>query len=291
MAQWVLASDGRPFRDRDAASVKRDLLSQDLGSAVQLEVVQHPAGGFAVACSRPGDAHTQNSLAPLDVLPTWMQADLLSGSSEPIPNAIGRTGPQVRQRSAEESPAHDISKSARSYPDVFRLSPAARAFLGQHVLALVGAYFLFRPHDFLLLVRVGVPANPQLAALGLGAVMLGAALLMMVSLSRFLWAYTANTYVIDGSGVEQVQWYFERGRLRRRAPRVNFAHLRTADVDQSVLQMLLDVGTLRLASGATDTYELDLRHVSAPRRLQAEFQRRLREATTSASAARRETEL
>jgi hypothetical protein len=66
---------------------------------------------------------------------------------------------------------------------------------------------------------------------------------------------------------------------------VNFAHLRTADVNQSVVQMLLDVGTLRLAAGATDTYELELRHVGSPRRLQAEFQRRLRLVTVPNAAA------
>ncbi len=76
-----------------------------------------------------------------------------------------------------------------------------------------------------------------------------------------------------------MQWYFDKGRLRRRAPRVNFAHLRSADVDQSVLQMMLNVGSVKLAAGATDNYEVVLRFVARPRDLQREFQRRLHHAS------------
>src|SRR5689334_13249481 len=47
--QWIVARHGRPFADRDAAQIKRDLLAADLGPEIHLDVVDHPNGGFAVA--------------------------------------------------------------------------------------------------------------------------------------------------------------------------------------------------------------------------------------------------
>lgn len=294
VAHWVLASNGRPFSDWDAACIKRDTLLAQLGAEVTLEVVSHPDGGYAVACSRPNalpaatkPGTSEGPLAWLDQVFPPEEPPPAPGARESAPARASVSQPAAGGARASTKPGTPQPR----YPDTFRMSPAARAFLGQHVLALLGAYLLFRPHDLFLFLGLGLPHNPQLAAVALGSVMLASMVLALVSLSRFLWMYTANTYVVDRTGVEQVQWYFERGRLRRRAPRVNFAHLRTADVDQTVMQMLLDVGTLRLASGATDTYELDLRQVGSPRRLQIEFQRRLREATGFTSGGRRDTDL
>lgn len=165
--------------------------------------------------------------------------------------------------------------SSGSYPDAFTLHPALRAFLGQHILASLGALLILQPHWLYSLTGWPFPSNPQIGALILGAIALSGAALALVSVTRVLWAVVANSYVIDSTGVEQVQWYFSGLRLRRRCPRVHFSHLRAVDVEQSVLQMLLGVGTVRLASGGTDRYEIDMRHISRPRALRAEFQRRV----------------
>jgi len=295
--QWILASDGHPFRDRDAAQIKRDLLVSELGAAVELDVISHPSGGFAVSVHRPPIAATRalehDDADRTHVLEEPLERDLSPrevllrtlGRSEPevpMPPSLDGTGTRVESESASPSttgsPAPGITGSEH-YPERFRLSPAARAFLGLHLQALLGGLLLFQPHLVFLITRLGLPQNPTAGAIILAGIAACGALLAILALSRFLWTYTANTYLVDRNGVEQVQWYFEKGRLRRRTPRVNFAHLRSADVDQSVLQMLLNVGSLKLAAGATDNYEVVLRHVTAPRALQREFQRRLQNAS------------
>lgn len=55
--------------------------------------------------------------------------------------------------------------------------------------------------------------------------------------------------------------------------------------------MLLNVGTVKLAAGATDTYEVVLKLVRAPRALQREFQRRLQEAGVPHQSARAQADL
>jgi hypothetical protein len=273
VTRWILATDGQPFRDRDAADIKRDLLLSELGPSVQLDVIHHPGGGFAVS-----------------VVPSASTGPEVKTALESPREVLERSLGQTRTRSApsgsdSSEDASELAPAALTegtpyehYPESFQLSPAPRAFVGLHLQALLGSALVLQPHWVWIATGLGAPKNPTLDALMLVAIALSGALLALHAVSRFLWAHTANTYLIDRTGVEQREWYFDRGRLRRRAPRIQFAHLRTVDVDQSVLQMLLNVGTLKLAAGATDTYEVVLKLVRAPRALQREFQRRLQEA-------------
>lgn len=278
MARWILASDGQPFRDRDAAAIKRDLLLGELGSSVELDVIDHPAGGFAVcvgARGLPADTRDETRLAsPRDaMIESLCRAPSASRPPERNTHETSPVRPQGSQGISARERVH--STSSERYPEKFRLNPAARAFLGLHLQSLLGAALLLQPHRVWGITQLEVPADVTLAAILLFALSGSGTVLLLLSLSRFLWAYSANTYLIDAASVEQIQWYFERGRLRRRAPRIRFAHLRTVDVDQTILQMLLNIGTVKLAAGATDTYEVVLRFVSAPRALQREFQQRL----------------
>lgn len=284
--RWILASDERPFRDWDAADIKRDLLQSELGPSVQLDVINHPGGGFAV------------SVMPCAT--TASEVDrTLEAPREALERSLGRT--RTQSAPAESGSSEDANERAAAeltqgtpyehYPESFQLSPAPRAFLGLHLQALLGSALVLQPHWVWIVTGLGAPKNPTLDALMLVGIALAGALLAVHAVSRFLWAHTANTYLIDRTGVEQREWYFERARLRRRAPRIQFAHLRTVDVDQSVLQMLLNVGTVKLAAGATDTYEVVLKLVRAPRALQREFQRRLQEAGVPHQSARAQADL
>lgn len=280
MTQWILAPDGHPFRDRDAAQIKRDLLMSDLGAAVTLEVISHPKGGFAVSVQRPGSMigpRGDDSDSPRDLA---LRAVEPGQGSQPTPVTKSQLS-TVRESPRATDSVHARTSASNSYPEVFRLSPAVRAFLGLHLQAILGAFLLLQPHLVFVVTGVGIPTNSTAGAILLVLIAASGALLAGISVSRFLWSYTANTYVVDGSGIEQVQWYFDKGRLRRRSPRVNFAHLRSADVDQTLMQMLINVGSLKLAAGSTDSYEVVLRHIAAPRALQREFQRRLHQAHAS----------
>lgn len=283
--RWILASDERPFRDWDAADIKRDLLQSELGPSVQLDVINHPGGGFAVS-----------------VMPCATASEVdrtLEAPREALERSLGRTRTQSASPGSDSS--EDVSEIAPAeltegaphahYPESFQLSPAPRAFIGLHLQALLGSALVLQPHWVWIVTGLGAPKNPTLDALMLVGIALAGAVLALHAVSRFLWAHTANTYLVDRTGVEQREWYFERGRLRRRAPRIQFAHLRTVDVDQSVLQMLLNVGTVKLAAGATDTYEVVLKLVRAPRALQREFQRRLQEAGVPHQTARAQADL
>ena len=284
--QWILASDGQPFRSRATAQIKRDLLASELGTEVALEVTEHPSGGFAVEVGPvvPLSAPVSIAASPRDALLSELDRTPSTRSSpDGLPamttHHTGGAGPRAMSRTP-----------APPYPEVFRLSPAVRAFIVLHLQAVLGALLLLQPHRVFTLTGLTIP-NGTGGAVLLGLTALCGALLGLTAVSRFLWTYTANTYLVDARGVEQVQWYFDKGKLRRRAPRVNFAHLRSADVDQTVLQMLLNVGSVKLAAGAIDSYEVVLQHVSSPRALKREFQRRLQHANAMARPEPRTSDL
>lgn len=258
MHQYILSVSGRPFSDRDAARIKRDRLADELGAEALLDVVPHPQGGFAVRYLSTAVSDTQRMIPGLTVSKHDAQ----------------RAGVVTESVADSESATDAVSETNSEYPECFVLNPAPRAFLVQHVLALVGLGLIVMPQQLFLLIGLNLPRSETLATVILLMVVVAGAMLLLLSFTRFFWTYAANTYRVDREGVEQTCWYFERGRMRRRTPRVNFSHLRTVDVNQTAFQMLLGVGTVKIAAGGTDTYEIELHYVAWPRRLQAEFQRR-----------------
>jgi hypothetical protein len=52
MQQWIVLDNGRPFTDSDAAQSAEARLSAQLGTDVQIEMISHASGGYALACRR-----------------------------------------------------------------------------------------------------------------------------------------------------------------------------------------------------------------------------------------------
>jgi membrane protein YdbS with pleckstrin-like domain len=285
----ILAAGDRPFTDRDAADLKCDLLKRELGAAIELQVVPHPQGGFAV---KLGSDLTKAPATPSKPAQRKISGAALLGADFATQPARAFDMPQYPippppidtegQASATEPPATAVEQvtpqrsrsRGKAYPDNFTLQPSPRAFAVQLLAAAIGAFCVLNPQGVFQLAAGGVPENPMFSRVGLTIVSVAGLVTMLMAISRFMTAYLCNSYVISPSSVEQVQWYMKGWLLRRRNPRVQFAHVRAVDVDQGMLQMLLNVGTVRLAAGGTDSYEVELKYIAAPRRLQEEFQRR-----------------
>lgn len=270
MTPWILANNGRPFTDAQAAQVKRELLRAELGGSIILEVRPHPDGGYAICCPSLLDSGDSPSairhLLPRSGSPALSAATAVSSSN---------AAPLARR----------LGWPHRPYPDQFRLSPATRAFSGYYLLVLVGLVLLFEPHLLFVLFNVRFPVNQTLASIALGAIMIGGTVIVLLSLGRLLWACSRSTYVVDRAGVQQIEWTLSWSGLLRRVPRIRFEHLRTVEVDQSLSELLLNVGTIRLTAGASSAGEVILHQVPAPRRLQAELQRRMQQALRDAATA------
>lgn len=305
MAGDILAANGRPFRDRDAAEVKRQTLAAELDE--HFLVVDHPDGGFAVrrdagtghparfvTAESSGEASVSEiehrfydiGPSPLDELEDEVaHAGVRREPRDPLPNTESRSASQRKRSVHDDAPAREaaVPRTSRapssSYRDAFRLHPAPRAFLFQHLFSFLGVIFMFQPHRIFGIAGVSLPENPELAGVALGFIALAGLAIALLSTGRFLWEYLSNTYVVTPHSVQQIRWYFDGVRLRRAKPQIDFAHLRTIDVDQGLIQMLLGVGHVRMATGGTDTHEIILEHVLGPAELASEFRRRYTDAT------------
>lgn len=77
MNRLILAADGRPFPNWDAATNYHDRLAADLGPQVQMEVVPHPDGGYALQWNMAGADQTRSALPASVATPTYPRIFLL----------------------------------------------------------------------------------------------------------------------------------------------------------------------------------------------------------------------
>jgi signal peptide peptidase SppA len=246
MQAWTVLDNGRPV-DWPTAQRGRERLAAELGATVQVQVVPHEGGGYALDCQAQG---SEGGLA------------VTQSPAQPAARAL------VPTRAA---------RSAAMYPDTFALRPCWRVFLGQALLALLGADFAVRPADFFALFGMPVPASEHVGSMLLLAVRLAAFLQAVICLTQIAWAYATRTWRVDVDGLVQIQWRFERGRIGRCVCHIPFRALGAIDVRQGLLDTLLNIGTLRVEARLGDTNQIQyLGEVGSPRRLQSELQRRAR---------------
>lgn len=278
MSPWILARNGRPFLDAQAAHIKCELLRAELGASIVLEVRDHPEGGYGICCpSLLGvDLHEGSVPFTTPSAPAVQPGPARPFSPRETPSPV-RPAPALSQ-GAKARPAPHIEKTRIAYPDEFRLSPAARGFLGDYFLILLGLVLVFEPHVVFVTLGRGSPTAPLFVYATLSTIMVGGAATALICLSHIFWACIDHTYVIDRIGLQQIEWQFSRSGLLRRVPRIRFEHLRSVEINQRISEVLLNVGTVRVTAGASSGAELALKQVPAPRRLQAELQQRMQRA-------------
>lgn len=169
------------------------------------------------------------------------------------------------------------ASAEREYAAQWRMRPAPRAFLANHLSAAGAFLVMVQPHLVFTLSGLGMPRSPTMTALAMTVLSLSGLVLGVLSLGRFVWCYASYRYLITPDAVESVY-----GIVARASQRVQLSHVRTIDVTQTVLERVLGVGTVRLATGGTDTYEATLRYVASPMKLRRELLRRVAGSRTSA---------
>ncbi|MGI9294049.1 MAG: PH domain-containing protein [Pseudomonadales bacterium] len=298
---YILAASGRPFRDWDAAEMKRQIVATELDDD-DFQVVSHPDGGFAVtrdAKAMADDAvNADDNSVPTYTVPEGpgdiLARELLeSGNNEtqhdPAP-PIGGLIPPIDadhrpslDRDSVREPAQSIPAAATDdtqpvhikgyadgFPPHFVLNVAPRAFLHLHLLTALGTILMLFPH--LLFAPLGGFQgfeNPELGASVLGIIQLGGLFVGICSLTKFLYTFLFYRYEVTPKYVQAVY-----GFISRDAPKTYYAHIRSANAVQSGWERLLIVGAVKLGTGATDRHEVVLKHVSDPKRLEKELQRR-----------------
>ncbi len=253
-ANYIVAANGKPFTDYDAADYKRSILSAELGEPCS--IINHPDGGYAVL-----------PFATDLLTDTESATDKQQFTQSPLDGLLAETTAGLSKDYQSQS---KFNNNESNYPSVFILHPAPRAFLGNHLSAAIGVLLMLQPHLAFSIIGLNTPDNPSVGAFTLALFSFIGLVLALISLGRFLWIYAANRYEFTANAIASVY-----GIVSRKSARIAIQHIRSVDVHQSILERMLGVGTVKLASGGTDTHEVTLRHIAAPMDIQREIQIRL----------------
>ena len=312
MGQWVLAADGEPFTDRDAASLKRDLLAPELGSAFKVEVAPHPHGGFVVDCS-PVSAEAGTSPPPDSatvVRFTGARAEVpYPVGLAPVSGSSALTRLDVARPATTTSPPATVAPPLNSTfqppeasvvrPTVYgeplptvavpatvteQFRPSLQAFLGQFLFCALGFYAAIMPLELLARVHLRLPEDPLIAAVLLGWLTLAGAFIALLSAGRVIWGHWGRRYTIDDNGLTQYVWRFVVAGPPIECTRLDFAQIGSVTLTRNLLQWLLDIGDLRVTAASTPDWHLTLNDVRYPLRLRYTL-------LSGANAARRKSDL
>jgi hypothetical protein len=279
----ILAANGQPFRDADAARFKMQRLIEEIGEP--FEVVAVSVGGYAVVARAVSSAF----IAPTGARSSQPAARPDVDGARPAPSSAPRSHTtDVESLTLAElpdgHPAHKYGLAA--YRTMLKLNrkPLRQAWRSQLLLLVIAALGL-------LTFLVPAPATrlimPHEALAPAGEVMANTALTKGVALSGLAFALFALGKVIF------VRLYFryllapnycksERGIIARQSTKMVYSTILTTDLHQSALGRILNFGTIELSCAAADGAEILIANVWAPEIVQAVIESRVAEARSVA---------
>lgn len=282
-AGLILAANGNPFSDRDAARIKAQTISLELGEPY--DVISHPTGGFAIRRAINATIKPASEMSPTEKRPAAearfsqgrgpIPGDSVSDNPFEIPTSppLGQERPVTWtiQNTEKTAPSRSVESEADFQTLVLR--PAWRGYWKLHLLSVTGLIVALFPSGVLLHI-FQVPSEQVASIARYG-------MLPLLSLIGLTGALTAFTYAIYGryanrftAKPELLESCF--GIFARKSIRAEYAHIRSVDIDQGVIDRILNIGTIEVATAATADAEVIFAGISDPLAMQEEIYRRRR---------------
>jgi membrane protein YdbS with pleckstrin-like domain len=285
----ILAANGKPFSDQDAARIKAQTITRELGEPY--DVITHPTGGFAI---RRGDSTpTQSSTdkqqdtdkkKPAEN-PFSQSRGITSGDSSTenpfniqAPTSHQRDNHVTKQSPATETPSTDRDVKAEAKFRTLVLRPAWRGFWKFHLLAICGFIVGLAPTGVLRHI-LQLPPETVASITRYG-------MIPLLSFMGISGALTAIAYAVYGRYANRFTAKAELlescyGIFARKSVRAEYAHIRSVDVDQGVIDRMLNIGTVEVSTAATADAEVIFAGILDPLAMQEEiYQRRKFEKST-----------
>lgn len=285
----ILSATGLPFSDTTAAELKAKVLSAELGEP--FEVVPHPDGGFAVSKKngRQTDAPTHDlsnsvSRAPVMELP-GKKKESSASAVNPWDIPAPPPGEKIVNNNLRAKPANTTPPNLDAIPSsvenaadapsdlqqTIRLHPAIWSFWVWLVVLCFGAIATWSPRLFLFHIlnisKVYVDNMDVYGVIPLVS-MLGA-MSVASAIINTLYGYYVRSYLI---GRDTIETYY--GLISRKIQRIEYHHIRSVNVDQSLIGRAMKFGTVEISTAASDGGELIFKDVANPTAVQEEIYRR-----------------
>ncbi len=244
----ILNARGKPFIDKDAAVEKARGLSEELGE--EYVVIPHENGFGVVQKKYPAK-----------------QRPVFGNDTAPISN-------NLQESVTTEVPIPGDSASIERAPSVIRLRPAWRSFWKQHFITLWGAAISVSAKAVLVFFTVLLNVDysnidfldqhhvfPFLSLVGICVV--------VVSIINTVFCYYSRLYLIKETTIES-----RIGIIQRKIASIEYLHIRSVDVVQTISDRLLNIGRVDFSTANTAGIEVTFTGIAAPMRIQEEVRRR-----------------
>jgi len=249
----ILNARGKPFNDPDAAAEKARRLTEELGE--EYIVIPHESGFGVVQKKR-------NAQPPKPQEASVARVNDGAGVFTPstiIPTSIV----QPSTRPAVPAPSGTIT-----------LHPAWRSFYPYHCITIIGAAFALSPEGvlaaFAAVLNTGHDNIEILARHNLFPLLRAVGFFAAgFSVCRTLIYYYSQTFIIGDTTIES-----RVGVLRRRIANVEYVHIRSVDVFQSLGERLMDLGRVDFSTANSAGIEVTFSGISSPLKIKAEVRRR-----------------
>lgn len=265
----IVAANGHPFRDIDAARFKAARLSEETGEEFEVRTVApgafvlvpppsvpafraSPVTAHEPAATPPPTTHPRRPPAS----PTVAQAEQLTLDSFPDGHPARKYGLPLYK-----SILTQVKKPLR---------PAWRSQLPLLLVALLGVVLFLAPDAFL---RVAVPPASSERLLSpsfvKGVGYMGLALTLFM-LGKAVYVWLNNRFYLTANYVKS-----EVGIVARRSAKLVYGTILAIDTHQTVLGRLLNFGTVELSCAGSDGNEILIANVYAPEVVQAVIEARM----------------
>ena len=138
--------------------------------------------------------------------------------------------------------------------------PAWRSFYS-HITAMIACFVL------VVLIAVKVPLEPVYTKVLWGLW----ALFTLVALGDMLFKRLSIALIVRADEVA-----LEKGILKRESIEIGMRSIRTVQVTQRIIQRLLNIGDISIASSGTDNYEIHIANMPSPHDIRNQIQSRER---------------
>ena len=265
----IVAANGQPFRDIDAARFKAARLSEETGEDFEVRTVA--PGAFVLVPppltpafrAAPATAHESAAMPPPSKFPRRPPASPTAAQAEQLTLDSFPDGHPARKYGL---PLYKSILTQVKKP----LRPAWRSQLPLLFVALLGVLLFLAPDAF---VRLAVPpasadrlVSPAFVK-GVGYMGLALALFM---LGKAVYVWLNNRFYLTANYVKS-----EVGIVARRSAKLVYGTILAIDTHQTVLGRLLNFGTVELSCAGSDGNEILISNVYAPEIVQAVIEARM----------------
>lgn len=251
-----LSATGKPFTDIDAARHKAKVMALETGDS--FDVMDHSDGGYAVACLNNVNAGIHDVC---EDLPYSGESPFDKVKGCPSAEPIKPVSPVNTKGSICASPSTLPASGKRKV----KLFPSWFSFWKEFLASLVAVFVMLAPiATFQMIVGVERAAEFSNQVSLASNIRMVAFATILALVSRAFLIRIANRYIITDYEVAS-----EIGIIQRKKDKVRLIDIRTVDVNQSILDRILGIGTLGFSSAGTDGVDVEFKNILDPSKFES----------------------